>query len=70
MYYRTADDQVVGVLNDFDLAITSSESRELATERTGTVPFMAYDLLIGMGSRSRILHIYGLSSPFTASDKC
>ena len=44
MYYRD-EDQVVGVLNDWDLATALSVSSTPNTDRTGTVPFMALQLL-------------------------
>jgi len=34
-----------GILNDFDLAHLAGEERPSGTERTGTIPFMAFDLL-------------------------
>lgn len=45
--WRQEGGKVVGILNDWDLARDSSEPRMTITplERTGTVPFMALDLL-------------------------
>jgi hypothetical protein len=61
MYYRAVDGQVRGVLNDFDLAILRDEAaREVGTDRTGTWPFMAIDLLKNL--TGKIVHTYGLSS--------
>ena len=34
-----------GVLTDFDLSILQWEPRVIGTDRTGTIPFMALDLL-------------------------
>ena len=42
MYDRLSDR---GVLNDYDLAHLDGETRPTDTERTGTIPFMALDLL-------------------------
>ncbi|KAH7891060.1 hypothetical protein F5I97DRAFT_2071501 [Phlebopus sp. FC_14] len=56
MYYRDEDGNVVGVLNDFDLASTSD--RATGTERTGTVPFMALDLLTKPALRGDVTHLY------------
>jgi hypothetical protein len=44
MFYRF-NNHVYGVLNDFDLAIINSGTRTHSEERTGTIPFMAMDLL-------------------------
>ncbi|KZT25740.1 hypothetical protein NEOLEDRAFT_337984 [Neolentinus lepideus HHB14362 ss-1] len=49
---------VVGVLNDFDLSIIHRDDRPLASERTGTIPFMSYDLLYAFKTDRRIPHIY------------
>jgi hypothetical protein len=58
MYYRADDCQVHGVLNDFDLAILRDEGeREVGTDRTGTLPFMAIDLLKNLSGK--IVHSYG-----------
>jgi hypothetical protein len=61
MYYRAKDDSVVGVVNDFDLSITVGRDIESASERIGTVPFMAYALLKSAYKKEKLLHIYGLS---------
>ncbi|KAH7923110.1 hypothetical protein BV22DRAFT_1093462 [Leucogyrophana mollusca] len=52
MYYRNAQGVAVGVLNDFDLSSTT-EGRQ-GNERTGTIPFMAIELL-----RKSALHGHG-----------
>jgi hypothetical protein len=57
MYRRNKQDQVIGVLNDFDLSIFFQGNSELSEERTGTVPFVADFLLTGQVRT----HIYGLS---------
>ncbi|KAH7891055.1 hypothetical protein F5I97DRAFT_1964440 [Phlebopus sp. FC_14] len=56
MYYRDKDGNVVGVLNDFDLA--SLGDGVTGTERTGTVPFMALDLLTEKALRGEVKHLY------------
>ena len=53
MYYRD-EDRVVGVLNDWDLATALSASSTPNTDRTGTVPFMALQLL----STQNVQHLF------------
>ena len=53
MYYREGD-SVVGVLNDWDLATVLSSSATPNTDRTGTIPFMALQLLDG----GRVAHMF------------
>ena len=53
MYYRGGD-SVVGVLNDWDLATVLSSSATPNTDRTGTIPFMALQLLSG----ERVVHMF------------
>ena len=53
MYYRD-EDRVVGVLNDWDLATALSASSTPNTDRTGTVPFMASQLL----STQNVPHLF------------
>ncbi|KAI6116673.1 hypothetical protein EDD17DRAFT_1510467 [Pisolithus thermaeus] len=55
-FCRTSDGTIMGVLNDFDLA--STEGDDIGTERTGTVPFMALDLLRRHGIYNQIKHGY------------
>ncbi|KAI6118354.1 hypothetical protein F5141DRAFT_1212270 [Pisolithus sp. B1] len=55
-FYRTSDGTIMGVLNDFDLA--STEGDDIGTERTGTVPFMALDLLRRHGIYNQTKHGY------------
>jgi hypothetical protein len=59
MYYKDEQGEVMGVLNDFDLLILQDDSRQLATERTGTMPFMAAQLLRQVGSGNAVVHTYG-----------
>ncbi|KAI6022952.1 hypothetical protein BKA83DRAFT_4271284 [Pisolithus microcarpus] len=56
MFKRTSDGKIMGVLNDFDLA--SIEDGLTGTERTGTVPFMALELLHPEGLRGQTKHAY------------
>lgn len=44
MYYTNKTKEIIGVLNDFDLARTSLDTTT-GSEYTGTIPFMALDLL-------------------------
>ncbi|KIJ09868.1 hypothetical protein PAXINDRAFT_42733, partial [Paxillus involutus ATCC 200175] len=57
MYYRV-DGNVVGVLNDYDLASSASSANPLGNERTGTIPFMAIDLLNADGQVGKVKHLY------------
>ena len=59
MYTRDEQGRVVGVLNDFDLSVLASVAGEFSTERTGTVPFMATDLLRFVDGC--LPHLYGMS---------
>jgi hypothetical protein len=56
--YRLKDGKIVGVLNDFDLAIYTSQQSNgpISKQRTGTRPFMAIDLLEGVDKPC--LHLY------------
>ncbi|KAH7918883.1 hypothetical protein BV22DRAFT_1041434 [Leucogyrophana mollusca] len=56
VYYRNAQDVAVGVLNDFDLSSTT-EGRQ-GNERTGTMPFMAIELLDQEGPEGHITRHY------------
>ncbi|KAI6031021.1 hypothetical protein EDC04DRAFT_2572070, partial [Pisolithus marmoratus] len=56
LMYRIADQEIMGVLNDFDLA--SVEEGPSRTERTGMVPFMETDLLEDRGLEREIKHVY------------
>jgi hypothetical protein len=51
--------QPIGVLNDFDLAIVTNEHCTPAHERTGTLPFMALELLEHLKDKMNIPHQYG-----------
>ena len=54
--YRTVNGKIVGMLNDFDLA--STEKTATGTECTGTIPFMALDLLEDNALEGHINHAY------------
>jgi hypothetical protein len=56
MYYHHKG-KIYGVLNDYDLSILPDKMRTLGTERTGTWPFMAIDMLLAPNNNSP--HIYG-----------
>ncbi|KAG1772855.1 hypothetical protein EV702DRAFT_1201316 [Suillus placidus] len=53
MVYKTLAGRYIGVLNDFDLS--STRDTPSGQERTGTVPFMALDLLTKEG---KVKHLY------------
>jgi hypothetical protein len=57
MYKRRGDGTIVGVLIDFDLAVLSG-SQSTNTERTGTMVFMALDLLASIAVDTYQLHLY------------
>ncbi|KAG1865701.1 hypothetical protein C8R48DRAFT_772696 [Suillus tomentosus] len=54
--YRTHS-QFTGVLNDYDLSLFQRDSPN-SLERTGTVPFMALDLLIPESMAGKVEHVY------------
>ncbi|KAH7881945.1 hypothetical protein F5I97DRAFT_1970511 [Phlebopus sp. FC_14] len=56
LHYRDEKGNVVGVLNDFDQGSTSDHAT--GTERTGTVPLMALDLLTDESLRGEVQHLY------------
>ena len=56
MYYRNSKGDVVGVLNDYDLS--SMKDVPAGQERTGTVPFMALDLLEDEAIEGKVEHLY------------
>ncbi|KAF8837585.1 hypothetical protein BDN67DRAFT_1013749 [Paxillus ammoniavirescens] len=58
MYYYRDEGDVVGVLNDYDLASLKSSDIPLGNERTGTTPFMAIDLLCADGQAGNVKHLY------------
>ena len=56
LMYKAEGNNVFGVLNDFDLATVVDGVT--GYDRTGTVPFMAIDLLTEEGLAGKIKHIY------------
>ncbi|KAG1726848.1 hypothetical protein EDB19DRAFT_1751609 [Suillus lakei] len=48
----------IGVLNDYDLSSLNINAGPTGNERTGTVPFMALDLLNPEGQRGEVAHLY------------
>ena len=56
MYYRNSKGEVIGVLNDYDLS--SMKDVPTGRERTGTVPFMALDLLDDEAIEGKVEHLY------------
>ncbi|KIK42069.1 hypothetical protein CY34DRAFT_84253 [Suillus luteus UH-Slu-Lm8-n1] len=48
----------IGVLNDYDLSSLADEPGPRGNECTGTVPFMALDLLTEEGQRGQVKHLY------------
>ena len=48
------DGILIGVLNDYDLSSLASAQGRQGNERTGTVPFMALDLLTPEGQGGEI----------------
>ncbi len=62
MYYRTKKGRIVVVLNDFDLSLLASSPDLCSKERTGTLPYMANELL--MNRHAPMPHLYGECPPF------
>ncbi|KAG1744146.1 uncharacterized protein EDB91DRAFT_1221026 [Suillus paluster] len=58
MFYKTDKGVLIGVLNDFDLSSLATRQGPQGNERTGTVPFMALDLLSPEGQRGEVEHLY------------
>ncbi|KAF9245420.1 hypothetical protein BU15DRAFT_71172 [Melanogaster broomeanus] len=57
MYYRF-NGKVIGVLNDYDLVSLTSSENPLGYERTGTILFMAIDLLNANSRDGETKHLY------------
>ncbi|KAG8994403.1 hypothetical protein FRB94_009917 [Tulasnella sp. JGI-2019a] len=51
-------DEIFGVLNDFDLATMVGAKHVANSEWTGTLPFMALDLLTRKGCNGEVEHLY------------
>ncbi|KAG7440619.1 uncharacterized protein BT62DRAFT_997656 [Guyanagaster necrorhizus] len=58
MWRRTVDDHLRGVLNDFDLSAYRHETGPSSRQRTGTLPYMAYELLISDENGHPPKHLY------------
>ncbi|KAK0478840.1 hypothetical protein IW261DRAFT_1399927 [Armillaria novae-zelandiae] len=58
MWRRTIDGHVRGVLNDFDLSSLRSATGASSFQRTGTLPYMAYELLIKDENGHQLKHLY------------
>ena len=56
MYYRNSKGEVVDVLNDYDLS--SMKDIPTGRERTGTIPFMALDLIEDEAIEGKVVHLY------------
>ncbi|KAG1895317.1 uncharacterized protein F5891DRAFT_1151743 [Suillus fuscotomentosus] len=57
MWYRK-NDRLIGVLNDYDLSSLANALGPQGNERTGTVPFMALELLTEEGQQGKVKHLY------------
>ncbi|KAG2096091.1 uncharacterized protein F5147DRAFT_641740 [Suillus discolor] len=57
MWYRK-NGRLIGVLNDYDLSSLANALGHQGNERTGTVPFMALDLLTKEGQQGKVKHLY------------
>ncbi|KAG2359068.1 hypothetical protein BDR07DRAFT_1415906 [Suillus spraguei] len=57
MWYKI-DGKLMGVLNDCHLSSLANDPGPRSNERTGTVPFIAFDLLTEEGQRGEVEHVY------------
>ncbi|KAG2107959.1 uncharacterized protein F5147DRAFT_837161 [Suillus discolor] len=57
MWYRK-NRRLIGVLNDYDLSSLANAVGPQGNERTGTVPFMALELLTKDGQQGKVKHLY------------
>jgi serine/threonine protein kinase len=57
MVYKNANNEWIGVLNDYDLSSTQQDGPS-GNERTGTIPFMAIDLLEDVAIEGKVQHLY------------
>jgi len=57
MVYKNANGEWIGVLNDYDLSSTQQDGPS-GNERTGTIPFMAIDLLKEQALKGKVEHLY------------
>jgi len=58
MHYNDKVLCLMGVLNDYDLSSLANAQSPQGNERTGTIPFMALDLLTEKGQRGEVQHLY------------
>lgn len=58
MYEKRVDGTIVGKLNDFDLAHVDGHPRPADWGRTGTMPFMALDLLTKKAWEGKVARLY------------
>ncbi|KAK0478826.1 hypothetical protein IW261DRAFT_1337302 [Armillaria novae-zelandiae] len=58
MWRRTVEGCIRGVLNDFDLSSFRSATGASSTQRTGTLPYMAYELLFNDENGQPPKHLY------------
>ncbi|KAK0213583.1 hypothetical protein IW262DRAFT_317751 [Armillaria fumosa] len=67
MWRRTSDGRIRGVLNDFDLSSLRDVSGASSFQRTGTLPYMAFELLLDEnGQPSKHLYRHDVESIFCA----
>ncbi|KAG0691562.1 hypothetical protein DFH29DRAFT_88823 [Suillus ampliporus] len=58
MMWYWKDGKRIGVLNDYDLSSLADDLGPRGNERTGTVPFMALELLTKVGQQGEVKHLY------------
>jgi serine/threonine protein kinase len=58
MWRKDKEGNLLGVLNDYDLSSLRITQGPQGNERTGTVPFMALELLTKEGQRGEVKHSY------------
>ncbi|KAG1775189.1 hypothetical protein EV702DRAFT_1007977 [Suillus placidus] len=58
MMWYEIDGKLMGVLNDYDLSSLANDPGPRGNECTGTVPFMALDLLFAEAQRGEVKHLY------------
>ncbi|KAG1849766.1 hypothetical protein F4604DRAFT_1593300, partial [Suillus subluteus] len=56
MWYRK-NGKLIGVLNDYDVSSSANVVGPRGNERTGTVPFMALDVLRAKAQRGEVKHL-------------
>ena len=67
MFYRDVQGRVVGVLNAFDLSLLNHLPQDLRAERTGTIPFMAIELMRAIARKEPSVHLYGTTKLYCAT---